>query len=417
MTDIDFIKCRSINTKNSRNLYGIIETTITNRTPEYEHHMRFKYLTFIVLILFTLLIWFSHLSYFTCTSSADLPICMPQYVFHFKDDTPTSKVLFSTIKEFFSLLSFFTLDFNWDIDLNQLEDRYNQSNLINIFHPSNKYEANVFGYCKRQKNDKKIDHYCIDNTNGLNIISILVRDLGFQFGVLSQNNVKITSDSFWIIYQTLVTSLDRFLADDRRGNTLFKYLAPNDSNEIELWKTRLSLIRSYEIMNIVLKWTVVTNCILSSFCLMLLIFWIWMELEHKKVQTPIKQLGCDILSICKAMRWLSVLNVILTMVYILSIVLLAFMINCFRYKRLQIIHAHLGLGAWFHIGIFFAELIFAVLCQRWVWSSTATMPTSKNINSENDSESQLEKEHEDAYSALNLVSGTTAVDGGLPTSV
>ncbi|QEU62017.1 Sma2 [Kluyveromyces lactis] len=377
--------------------------------------MRFKYISFIILISFSLLVWFSHLSNFTCTSSANLPICMPQYVFHFKDDTPTSKVLFSTVKEFFSLLSFFTLDFNWGIDLSELQDRYNQSNLINIFHPSNTYYVNAFGYCKQQSQDEKLNHYCIDNTNGLNIISVLIRDLGFQFGVLSETNVKITGDSFWIIYQTLLNSFNKFLEDDKRGNTLLKMITPNDPNEMEQWKTRLWLINIYDAVNVVLKWTVVTNCILASLCLMLLLFWMWMQIEHKKTQSPIKQLNWNISSICTITRCLSICNATITFIYILHILLLAFMINCFRYKRLQIIHASLGTGAWFHIARFFVELIFAVLCFKWMTPHSAMSPSVMSETQSTAVEDEEEKDTEDNYSALNPASGTTAVDGFLPT--
>lgn len=383
--------------------------------------MKFKYLSFIILTFFSLLIWFSHLSNFTCTSSANLPICMPQYIFHFKDDTPTSRVLFGTVKEFFSLLSFFTLDFNWDIDLNDLHEKYNQSDLINVFHPSNVYYVNAFGYCKEQTHDAKLDRYCMDNTNGLNIISVLVRDLGFQFGVLSENNVKITSDSFWIIYQTLVSSFNKFLEDDKRGNTLLKMITPNDPEEMEQLKTKLWIVNIYDTVNIILKWTVVTNCILASLCLMLLLFWIYMKIEHKKNQSPIKQLNWNVNSICIATRWISVSNVIITFLYILHILMLAFMINCFRYKRLQIIHASLGSGAWFHISRFFVELIFAILCFKWMRSEaavTAETPTGSDPGSGSGStpiDNDQEKETDDNYSVLNPASGVTAVDGYLST--
>ncbi|CDO92237.1 unnamed protein product [Kluyveromyces dobzhanskii CBS 2104] len=378
--------------------------------------MKFKFASFIILISFSLLIWFSHLSNFTCTSSANLPICMPQYVFQFKDDTPTSKVLFSTVKEFFSLLSFFTLDFNWDIDLSELKERYNQSNLIYIFHPTNTYYVNVFGYCKQQTHDKKLNRYCIDNTDGLNIISVLIHDLGFQFGVLSETNVKITGDSFWIIYQTLISSFNKFLEDGKRGNTLFKMITPNDQTELERWKQRLWLMNVYDTVNAILKWAVVTNCILASLCLMLVLFWIWIQIEHKNSQSPNKQLNWNIKYICTITRWMSFCNAAITFVYIFHILMLALMINCFRYKSLQIIHASLGTGAWFHIARFVVELVFAVLCFKWMAPHISASPSSVSetqstaVGDGEDEDEDEEKETEDNYSVLNHASGTTAVD-------
>lgn len=330
---------------------------------------------------------------------------MPQYHFRFKDDTPTSKIVFSTAKEFFSLLSFFALDFNWDIDLDQLESRYNESNLVDIFHPLNQFEVNNFGYCKHQGSKQTLQDYCIDNSNGLNIMSVLIRDLGFQFGVLSKSNVKITSDSFWIIYQTLITSLNRFLKDEKRGNTLLKMMAPHDPEETEQWKFNLWLLQVYTNINVLLKWTVVFNCILASLCLMLLSFWIYLQIESTRTLDNARNLKQELKSISKLEWWLSLINVIVTILYLVCVSMLVFLINSLRYRRIQMLSASLGTGVHFLVTRLILEMIFSALCRKWM-----VMNCSSVLKENPDIENNARKEEGDG-SGCNLGSGSTAVNG------
>ena len=111
---------------------------------------------------------------------------------------------------------------------NELMDSkiYDDSNLVDTFESTNIYKVNYFGYCKSTI-DKNI--YCSANGDaGMDVMGILVRDIGIQLGQLStihENATKTMGESMLFMYHLTLTSMKEFLRNDRkRENGLLKIL-------------------------------------------------------------------------------------------------------------------------------------------------------------------------------------------------
>ncbi|AAS52818.1 AER135Wp [Eremothecium gossypii ATCC 10895] len=191
-----------------------------------------------------------HLPSYSCTYSRDLPICTPQVSFQLTNTTPTATLFLSTVKEVSMLLSYVAIDLGWNVNFPKPND-YDTSNLVNTFDPSNKYHVNLFGYCKWQPLSNKATWYCMDNPNGLDIISMIVRDLGAQLGVLSHTNTKILSDSLWILYRSIFDSFYKFVHDDDyRADKVASFLQSLQQGgplpSVDQFKTVTLLLKCFE---------------------------------------------------------------------------------------------------------------------------------------------------------------------------
>lgn len=162
---------------------------------------------------------------FTCTISSGLPLCAPQFSFSIIEDSPTTKDFVASVREFLKLLSYMAIDLGWSTELMDSEI-YEEKNLVDTFHHNNVYKVNYLGYCKVGHSGK---NYCtLNGDSGMDVLEILVRDVGIQLGKLSTahvNNTKILSDSLVLTYHLTVSSLKSFLKNDRhRDNALTNIL-------------------------------------------------------------------------------------------------------------------------------------------------------------------------------------------------
>lgn len=175
-----------------------------------------------------------YLPNFSCTSSIGLPICTEQFSFSIIGTSTITRDFIASVKEFLKLVSYLAIDMGWSNSLADPEI-YNDENLVDTFESENIYRVNYFGYCKKNNNQRM---YCVPNGNaGMDVLTILVRDVGIQLGKLSSvhvNNTTILGDSLVLTYQLALSSLRKFLKGDRyRGNALSKVIFGSDINDTE----------------------------------------------------------------------------------------------------------------------------------------------------------------------------------------
>ncbi|SCV04871.1 LANO_0G13256g1_1 [Lachancea nothofagi CBS 11611] len=181
----------------------------------------------ILIILFSLVLL--HLPSVSCTSIGGPRFCVPQYKIQFLEVPDGDQDLLLGAKDLLTLLSYVAVDLNSKIRPAVPTD-YDDVNLVNTFNPSNTFKINHLGYCKEQPGVKKIPSYCSDNGNGLELISMLVRDVGVQFGITSSKNPRIMGDSFVYAFKLGL----RTLVESRRGNpksgSAFSKYIPSESS-------------------------------------------------------------------------------------------------------------------------------------------------------------------------------------------
>ncbi|AMD22077.1 HGL263Wp [Eremothecium sinecaudum] len=236
--------------------------------------LRFQaYGKWFMLLALSLAICLLHLPNYSCTYSRDLPICTPQFSFQLTNTTPTATLFLSTVKEVSMLLSYVAIDLGWNVNFPKPDD-YDTSNLVNTFDPSNKYHVNLFGYCKWQPLSSKATWYCMDNPNGLDILSMIVRDLGAQLGVLSHSNTKILSDSLWILYRSMFDSFYKFVHDDDyRANKVASFLQSLQQGEplhsVDQFKTVTLLVKCFENLTWAIQVTEICSFVLMAVAFLL----------------------------------------------------------------------------------------------------------------------------------------------------
>lgn len=135
----------------------------------------------------------------------------------------------NSIKEFLKLLSYLAIDMGWSKDLTDT-DIYKEEKLVDTFDSENVYKVNYVGYCKKRYGERL---YCIQNwDSGMDVLGILVRDIGIQLGMLSmshQNETRLLGDSMVLTYHLSLSSLRRFLRGDQ-GNALSKLVIADDDS-------------------------------------------------------------------------------------------------------------------------------------------------------------------------------------------
>ncbi|SCU90506.1 LAME_0E08856g1_1 [Lachancea meyersii CBS 8951] len=152
------------------------------------------YLWFSILALL-LAIVLLHIPNASCTSVAGPRSCIPQYKIRFLEVPDRDQDILQGAKGLLRLLSYVAVDLNANGKAAASAD-YDDVNLVNTFNPSNYFKINHLGYCKEQPSVTKIPCYCTNNLNGLEPISMLVRDVGVQFGITSSKNPYMMGNSF-----------------------------------------------------------------------------------------------------------------------------------------------------------------------------------------------------------------------------
>ncbi|AJS96273.1 Sma2p [Saccharomyces cerevisiae YJM1460] len=178
-----------------------------------------------VLLILSLSQFVLYLPATTCTNSKGLRLCAPQFTITVIGGSSTANEFIASVREFLRLISYLTIDMGWS---NEFTDPsvYEDENLVDTFQPDKVFELNYFGFCKRSNKSKV---YCTSNENyGMDVLEVLVRDVGIQLGNISttrSNETKKFGDSLVLTYRLALTSIRDFLKHDKHtGNALSKAL-------------------------------------------------------------------------------------------------------------------------------------------------------------------------------------------------
>ncbi|KAL3240415.1 Sma2p [Nakaseomyces bracarensis] len=199
-------------------------------------------------ILWTLLFFLAitqlllYLPDFSCSVSVGLPLCTPQFQVSIVTGTRPTQDFVTSVRQFLKLVSYLAIDMGWSKYLESAHI-YNDENLVDTFNPNNGFSINYFGYCK-STDGRRV--YCISNSdNGMDILGILVRDVGIQLGKLSpqyETNSRLLGDSLVLTYHLAVSSLRSILRSNRYKNNAFsKLLFEGDSNHIRNYSKGVGL--------------------------------------------------------------------------------------------------------------------------------------------------------------------------------
>ncbi|SCU98674.1 LADA_0H14664g1_1 [Lachancea dasiensis] len=177
-------------------------------------------------ILATLLtVLLLHLPNASCSSVSGPRYCLPQYELRFLEVPERNQDIFLGAKDLLTLLSYVAVDLNMKVEPAASAD-YDDVNLVNTFSPSNVFKINHLGFCKDQTSVTKLPKYCSVNLNGLEPISMIVRDVGVQFGITSARNPRIMGESFVYAYRLGLNALTKARGEQ---NIFLKYLQPEST--------------------------------------------------------------------------------------------------------------------------------------------------------------------------------------------
>ena len=151
---------------------------------------------------------------------------LPQFSLQFRDDSPEARRLLSSISEGLKMISYLVKDLS--VNNNILND-INYIDTIDTFSDNYIYQFNAIQYCKY--NTVNTTTECV-STNGLDIFTSLVTDIGLQLGNVSKaEDPRKIATSLVTTYSNLIDSLDEM----RGNNTSHKFaLAAIDFKTIEI---------------------------------------------------------------------------------------------------------------------------------------------------------------------------------------
>ena len=175
---------------------------------------------------------FLYIPTFTCTDNLNLPLCTPQFVFSLMDDSSLGKGLIDATREFLRLLSVLTLDMGWTVnDIIKNNNSYRNNNsywedqLVDTLHRRSSFKVNYHGYCNIRKYKHMTKKVCYSNeNNGMDIMTVLMRDMGIQYGKLlslDMNNTIKLGNSVVYTYKIATSSLFHFIKNDQREDNIF----------------------------------------------------------------------------------------------------------------------------------------------------------------------------------------------------
>ena len=182
---------------------------------------RFKHLLlWIILISLSLIQLLLYLPNLTCNPEINLPICTPQFSVSLSGSSTVSREFLGSIREFLRLLSYLTIDMGWSNELIS-PDVYDRRNLIDTFDSGNTYDINYFGFCKTTAaTDGDNNIFCSSSArSGMDIPSILVKDIGVKLGTLSTayvNSTESLGNSLLLTYHLAIASLRNLIRNDLR---------------------------------------------------------------------------------------------------------------------------------------------------------------------------------------------------------
>lgn len=235
-----------------------------------------RFIVWTILFGITTVQFLLYLPNFTCTVSTGVPLCTAQFNFSVVGTSAITRDFIDSIREFLKLISYLALDMGW---AGATDSKiYNEENLVDTFDPDNIYKVNFFGYCKKNGYRRV---YCVQNgDSGMDILSVLVRDVGIQLAKLSSspaNNTKVLGDSLVLTYHLSLSSLRRFLKGDRRNSNAFSRILIGaqdtgaDDDRAEQFGKGVDIAHVLKIFNKILFFWQIAELATSFICLITVI--------------------------------------------------------------------------------------------------------------------------------------------------
>ncbi|QLG73097.1 hypothetical protein HG535_0E01810 [Zygotorulaspora mrakii] len=264
-----------------------------------------RLIVWLILCGFTLLQFSLYVPSFSCALSPGVPTCAEQFSFTVVGGSKMTRELIGSIKELLKLISYLAIDLGWSSDLAD-SSMYDDENLVNTFNAENIYKVNYFSYCKKTDGKKM---YCVRNGgNGMDVITVLVRDVGIQLGNISPlhvNDTEILGDSLVISYHLALTSIRKFIKGDRsRDNAFFNTFlrvnpedAPQEKTNTSLYSKGVEILHCLRLFNQLLFFLQTSEIIVSfSFFLAVLGFGVVLTfLKRQCILPAILKLMCSLL--------------------------------------------------------------------------------------------------------------------------
>ncbi|QLQ79941.1 hypothetical protein HG537_0C05900 [Torulaspora globosa] len=186
-----------------------------------------KFVAWIIMLIIALTQLLLYIPIFSCRDTGPSPVCIEQFRFSIIGSSAITEEFINSVKEVLKLISYLAIDMGWSTRMTDSEI-YREENLVDTFDAENVYSVNHFGYCKKKHNSIV---YCARNGHsGMDVLGILVRDIGIQLGMLSishQNETTMVGDSLVLTYHLGLTSLKKFLKA-KQTSTLSKVLLLED---------------------------------------------------------------------------------------------------------------------------------------------------------------------------------------------
>ncbi|QLL32421.1 hypothetical protein HG536_0C05900 [Torulaspora globosa] len=168
-----------------------------------------RFLAWIILLIVALTQLLLYIPILSCRNTGSF--CVEQFRFSITGSSAITEEFINSVKEVLKLISYLALDMGWSTGLTD-SDVYREENLVDTFDSENVYSVNHFGYCKKKHSTIL---YCAHNGHsGMDVLGILVRDIGIQLGMLSmphQNETTMVGESLVLTYHLGLTSLKKFL--------------------------------------------------------------------------------------------------------------------------------------------------------------------------------------------------------------
>ncbi|CUM45542.1 uncharacterized protein AC631_04696 [Debaryomyces fabryi] len=132
---------------------------------------------------------------------------VPQFSLQFRDDSPEARRLLSSISEGLKMISYLAKDLSVTLnDNNNILNDINYIDTIDTFSNNYIYKFNAIQYCRYSTANATTE--CV-STNGLDIFTSLVTDIGLQLGNVSKaEDPSKLANSLVTTYSNLVDSLD-----------------------------------------------------------------------------------------------------------------------------------------------------------------------------------------------------------------
>lgn len=257
---------------------------------------RFVLWTFLFFLATTQLLLY--LPDFSCSVSVGLPLCTPQYHISIITGTRATQDFVASVRQFLKLISYLAIDMGWSKYLTDSQI-YNDENLVDTFDANNVFRVNFYGYCKSTEGKRT---YCVSNgDNGMDFIGILIRDVGIQLGKLSPQyevNSKVLGDSLVFTYHLALSSMRKFLkSNSYRDNAFSKILFEDNQNYLENYLKGVKLAFTLAMANKAMFYTHLVEIILSGvFVLSILLFGFVLIFgkQHRVVPTILKLCSCSL---------------------------------------------------------------------------------------------------------------------------